>query len=88
MVATLTRTLGSRHLTLAEDAVQDALMTAMQQWPFRGIPDNPKRGCSRSRATARSIGCATAGWPPTRSRRSRANRRAFESPAARAAAAR
>ena len=42
MIATLTRTLGSRHLTLAEDAVQDALMTAMQQWPFRGIPDQPE----------------------------------------------
>ena len=42
MVATLTRTLGSRHLALAEDAVQDALMTAMQQWSFRGIPDNPE----------------------------------------------
>ena len=42
MVATLTRTLGSRHLSLAEDAVQDALLTAMQQWPFRGIPDNPE----------------------------------------------
>lgn len=42
MVASLTRTLGSRHLALAEDAVQDALMTAMQQWPFRGIPDNPE----------------------------------------------
>ena len=42
MVATLTRTLGPRHLTLAEDAVQDALMTAMQQWPFRGVPENPE----------------------------------------------
>ena len=42
MVATLTRTLGSRHLTIAEDAVQDALLTAMQQWPFRGVPDNPE----------------------------------------------
>ena len=42
MVATLTRTLGSRHLALAEDAVQDALLTAMQQWPFRGVPDNPQ----------------------------------------------
>jgi RNA polymerase sigma-70 factor (ECF subfamily) len=42
MVATLTRTLGSRHLALAEDAVQDALLTAMQQWPFRGIPDHPE----------------------------------------------
>jgi len=42
MVATLTRTLGPRHLTLAEAAVQDALITAMQQWPFRGIPENPE----------------------------------------------
>ena len=42
MVARLTRTLGSRHLTLAEDAVQDALITALQQWPFRGIPDQPE----------------------------------------------
>ena len=42
MVATLTRVLGPRHLTLAEDAVQDALITALQQWPFRGVPDNPE----------------------------------------------
>jgi RNA polymerase sigma-70 factor, ECF subfamily len=42
MVATLTRTLGTRHLALAEDAVQDALITAMQQWPFRGIPQHPE----------------------------------------------
>jgi RNA polymerase sigma-70 factor (ECF subfamily) len=42
MVATLTRALGSRHLALAEDAVQDALMTALQQWPFRGVPDSPQ----------------------------------------------
>ena len=42
MVATLTRALGSRHLALAEDAVQEALLTAMQQWPFRGVPDRPE----------------------------------------------
>ena len=42
MVATLTRALGSRHLALAEDAVQDALITALQQWPFRGLPDHPE----------------------------------------------
>ena len=42
MVATLARTLGSRHLTIAEDAVQEALLTAMQQWPFRGVPDHPE----------------------------------------------
>ena len=42
MVATLTRTLGTRHIALAEDAVQDALTTAMQQWPFRGVPQDPE----------------------------------------------
>lgn len=42
MIATLTRLLGPRHIALAEDAVQDALLTAMQQWPFRGIPGNPE----------------------------------------------
>ena len=43
MVARLTRALGSRHLAVSEDAVQDALITALQQWPFRGIPDQPEK---------------------------------------------
>lgn len=41
MVAALTRSLGSRYLDLAEDVVQDALIKALQQWPFKGIPENP-----------------------------------------------
>lgn len=41
MVATLTRALGGRHLALAEEAVQDALVSALQQWPFRGVPERP-----------------------------------------------
>ncbi len=41
MLATLTRLLGSRNLALAEEVVQDALMTALQQWPFQGVPGNP-----------------------------------------------
>lgn len=41
MVATLTRALGGRHLALAEEAVQDALLSALQVWPFRGVPDQP-----------------------------------------------
>jgi RNA polymerase sigma-70 factor (ECF subfamily) len=41
IVATLTRVFGSRHLDLAEDVVQDALLKALQQWPFKGIPENP-----------------------------------------------
>ncbi len=42
MVARLTRALGSRHLAVAEDAVQDALIAALQQWPYRGVPDQPE----------------------------------------------
>ena len=41
IVAALTRVFGSRYLSLAEDAVQDALIKALQQWPFKGIPENP-----------------------------------------------
>jgi RNA polymerase sigma-70 factor (ECF subfamily) len=41
MVSTLTRILGPRSIALAEDAVQDALIRALEVWPFRGIPENP-----------------------------------------------
>jgi RNA polymerase sigma-70 factor, ECF subfamily len=40
-VAALTRALGAGHLQLAEDAVQDALVSALQTWPFRGVPEDP-----------------------------------------------
>ncbi|MFI7062549.1 RNA polymerase sigma factor [Kribbella sp. NPDC050124] len=38
-VATLIRLYGD--ITLAEDAVQDAFVTAMDRWPRDGVPDNP-----------------------------------------------
>jgi RNA polymerase sigma-70 factor (ECF subfamily) len=41
MVAYLTRLFGPAHLELAEEVVQDALVKALQQWPYSGIPDNP-----------------------------------------------
>ncbi len=41
LVAILTRRFGVAHLHLAEDVVQDALLKAMQVWPFTGIPENP-----------------------------------------------
>jgi RNA polymerase sigma-70 factor (ECF subfamily) len=41
MVATLTRIFGTAHLALAEEVVQDALVTALQQWRLGGLPDNP-----------------------------------------------
>jgi len=41
MVSTLTRSFGFENLNLAEDVVQDALLQAMRQWPFKGVPPNP-----------------------------------------------
>ncbi|WP_328997962.1 sigma-70 family RNA polymerase sigma factor [Kribbella sp. NBC_00709] len=38
-VATLTRVFGD--ISLAEDAVQDAFVTALDRWPRDGVPDNP-----------------------------------------------
>jgi len=41
LVAVLTRIFGAHNLSMAEDAVQDVLLKAMQQWELTGIPDNP-----------------------------------------------
>src|SRR5262247_3359912 len=41
MIATLTRIFGPRHIDMAEEVVQEALVKAMQQWPYRGVPENP-----------------------------------------------
>ena len=38
-VATLIRVLGD--FDLAEEAVQEAFVTALETWPSRGVPDNP-----------------------------------------------
>lgn len=42
VVSALTRLFGSENLDLAEDVVQEALVAALRQWPFRGVPDNPR----------------------------------------------
>ena len=41
LVATLTSHFGTQRLQLAEDVVQEALVRALQTWPYRGVPDNP-----------------------------------------------
>lgn len=41
LVALVAAAVGPRHLDLAEEVVQDALVTALHTWPHRGIPDNP-----------------------------------------------
>lgn len=39
VLATLVRLTGD--ITVAEDAVQDAVLAALQRWPANGVPDNP-----------------------------------------------
>jgi len=41
IVAHLTRLLGPEHLDLAEEVTQEALLKALQNWPYTGIPHNP-----------------------------------------------
>jgi RNA polymerase sigma factor (sigma-70 family) len=41
MVSRLARILGTRRLSLAEDAVQYAMLQALQLWGYQGIPQNP-----------------------------------------------
>ena len=48
MVSSLVRLLGARHLALAEDAVQDALLRALETWKFVGAPQNPAAWLMRS----------------------------------------
>jgi RNA polymerase sigma-70 factor (ECF subfamily) len=41
IVAHLTRRFGPERLDLAEDVVQEALVRALQRWPYDGVPENP-----------------------------------------------
>ncbi len=41
MIASFTSKYGFRNIEIIEDAIQDALIRAMQVWPFRAVPDNP-----------------------------------------------
>ena len=41
LVSVLTGIFGSDRLQMAEDVVQEALVRAMQTWPYQGIPRNP-----------------------------------------------
>jgi RNA polymerase sigma-70 factor (ECF subfamily) len=47
LVARLVGALGSRHLELAEEAVQDALVAALRRWPWAGVPDEPEAWLAR-----------------------------------------
>ena len=41
LVATLSRRFGVQYIEDVEDAVQSALMTALETWTIAGLPDNP-----------------------------------------------
>jgi RNA polymerase sigma factor (sigma-70 family) len=41
LVSMLTSVFGVRHIQLAEDVVQEALVRAFKTWPYYGIPANP-----------------------------------------------
>jgi RNA polymerase sigma-70 factor (ECF subfamily) len=41
LVAMLSRRVGVQHLEAVEDAVQSALMAALEAWKLSGLPDNP-----------------------------------------------
>src|SRR5688572_12035700 len=41
LVAVLTSIFGIERLQLAEDVVQEALLRALQTWPYYGVPKNP-----------------------------------------------
>jgi len=40
-VSVLTRIFGAENLDLAEDVMQDSLIEAMNQWDYKGVPENP-----------------------------------------------
>jgi RNA polymerase sigma-70 factor (ECF subfamily) len=41
LVSVLTRIFGSENIDLAEDVVQDSLVEAINQWTYKGVPENP-----------------------------------------------
>ena len=45
LVATLSRRIGVQYIEAVEDAVQSALMTALETWTIAGLPDNPSAWC-------------------------------------------
>lgn len=42
MAAVLSRIFGVANIDIIEDAIQDAMITALKRWPFTGTPENPE----------------------------------------------
>ncbi len=47
LTALLVRSFGPDRIDLAEDVVQETLLTALRQWPYRGVPENPSAWLTR-----------------------------------------
>lgn len=47
MAAWLARVFGAHRLDLVEDAVQYALLQALQHWPYQSVPENPRAWLGR-----------------------------------------
>lgn len=41
MVSVLTKSFGLEHIEIAEDIVSETFLSALDSWPYKGIPDNP-----------------------------------------------
>jgi RNA polymerase sigma-70 factor (ECF subfamily) len=41
MIAALVNIFGFENLSVAEDVVQETFITAYQDWPYKGVPDDP-----------------------------------------------
>lgn len=41
MVSVLTKSFGLEHIAIAEDIVSETFLSALDSWPYKGIPDNP-----------------------------------------------
>src|ERR1700727_2003847 len=52
MTSHLARLLGSARLDLAEELAQEAMLRALQAWPYQGVPENPPAWLFR---TARNL---------------------------------
>jgi predicted RNA polymerase sigma factor len=79
VLGALTRRYG--HFDVAEDAVQEALLTAALQWPKDGIPDGPRAWLIRV-ASRRLIDRFRADRARTRREEHEASRQAVDAPAA------
>ena len=75
LVATLSCRVGVQQIEAAEDAVQSALITALESWPIGRLPDNPTAWLFRAAHNnlmarrnddpAGTLRRSAARWPPS-----------------------